>query len=280
MRRGIRFSKRAYIFLAVTALFNLMSIIFDQLVVQQEDKIRAFDHTINEKRQEVYSNLNSHKVFNELFFKVHFRASDLIIDLNYLAKATNFLNGDLPKKIEKNKIEEIKIIYVKKIKNIVVSLNKSAKDSHLIFRKVKQDKIFLKFLEKKRSVDDYWNPVFPINRLESDFTELLKKTEYDYLSNYNFNAKTTKEQADNYPLYTRIYDDIVELNSLKHSLNDLSEAFKEEFNKNFAIYYLLLDNFAELNNFKNYLILLSILFQIIGLVGLMVLFRILIIENK
>ena len=182
--------------------------------------------------------------------------------------------------VEKNKIEEIKIIYVKKIKNIVVSLNKSAKDSHLIFRKVKQDKIFLKFLEKKRSVDDYWNPVFPINGLESDFTELLKKTEYDYLSNYNFNAKTTKEQADNYPLYTRIYDDIVELNSLKHSLNDLSEAFKEEFNKNFAIYYLLLDNFAELNNFKNYLILLSILFQIIGLVGLMVLFRILIIENK
>ena len=69
MRRGIRFSKRAYIFLAVTAFFNLMSIIFDQLVVQQEDKIRAFDHTINEKRQEVYSNLNSHRVFNELFSK-------------------------------------------------------------------------------------------------------------------------------------------------------------------------------------------------------------------
>ena len=280
MRRGIRFSKRAYLFLALTAFFNLMSIIFDQLVVQQEDKIRTFDHKINEKRQEVYSNLNSHKVFNELLFKVHFRASDLITDLNYLAKATNFLNGDLPKKIEKNKIEEIKIIYVKKIKNVVTNLNKSVKDSHLIFQKVKQDKIFLKFLEKKRSVDDYFNPVFPINRLESDFTELLKKTKYDYLSNYNFNAKTTKEQGDNFPLYTRIYDDIHDLNFLKHSLEDLSDTFREEFNKNFAIYYLLLDDYAELNNFKNYLILLSILFQIIGLVSLMLLFRVLIIENK
>jgi len=280
MRRGIRFSKRAYIFLALTACFNLMSIIFDQLVVQQEDRIRAFDHKITEKRQEVYNNLNSHKVFNELFFKVHFRASDLITDLNYLAKATNFLNGDLPKKIEKNKIEEIKIIYVKKIKNVVTNLNKSVKDSHLIFQKVKQDKIFLKVLEKKRSVDDYFNPVFPINRLESDFTELLKKTKYDYLSNYNFNAKTTKEQGDNFPLYTRIYDDIYDLNLLKYSLEDLSDTFREEFNKNFSIYYLLLDDFAELNNFKNYLILLSILFQIIGLVSLMLLFRVLIIENK
>ena len=43
MRRGIKFSKTAYIFLGITALFNLMSIIFDQLVVQQEDKIRIFD---------------------------------------------------------------------------------------------------------------------------------------------------------------------------------------------------------------------------------------------
>ena len=70
VQRPITFSKKAYIFLAVTAIFNLLSIVFDQLVVQQEDKIRAMDQMRNEKKQEVYNSLNSHKVFNELFFRL------------------------------------------------------------------------------------------------------------------------------------------------------------------------------------------------------------------
>ncbi len=280
MRRGIKFSKRAYIFLAFTAIFNLSSIVFDQLVVQQEDKIRKFDHIINEQKQEVYANLNSHKIFNELFFKVHFNAADLITDLNYLVRATNFFNGDLPKKIEENKIKKIKKIYVQKTKNIITKFEKSVTDSQLIFSKVKNDKAFIKFTKKERPVDDWRNPLFPLLRLEKDFRKLKNKIQYDYLSNYNFNAKTTKEQSNNHPIYSRIYNDVLDLNSLKFELDDLADSFKVEFNKSFAIYYILLDENAELNNFKNYLILLSILFQIIGLVSLIILFRILIIENK
>ncbi len=280
MRRGIKFSKRAYIFLAFTAIFNLSSIVFDQLVVQQEDKIRKFDHIINEQKQEVYANLNSHKIFNELFFKVHFNAADLITDLNYLVRATNFFNGDLPKKIEENKIKKIKKIYIQKTKNIITKFEKSVTDSQLIFSKVKNDKAFIKFTKKERPVDDWRNPLFPLLRLEKDFRKLKNKIQYDYLSNYNFNAKTTKEQSNNHPIYSRIYNDVLDLNSLKFELDDLADSFKVEFNKSFAIYYILLDENAELNNFKNYLILLSILFQIIGLVSLIILFRILIIENK
>ena len=280
MRRGIKFSKRAYIFLAFTAIFNLSSIVFDQLVVQQEDKIRKFDHIINEQKQEVYANLNSHKIFNELFFKVHFNAADLITDLNYLVRATNFFNGDLPKKIEENKSKKIKKIYIQKTKNIITKFEKSVTDSQLIFSKVKNDKAFIKFTKKERPVDDWRNPLFPLLRLEKDFRKLKNKIQYDYLSNYNFNAKTTKEQSNNHPIYSRIYNDVLDLNSLKFELDDLADSFKVEFNKSFAIYYILLDENAELNNFKNYLILLSILFQIIGLVSLIILFRILIIENK
>ena len=69
MRRGISFTKTAYILLAITASFNLMAIVFDQLVVQQEDKIRSFDHIVNEQKQEVNYNLYAHKIFKELYFK-------------------------------------------------------------------------------------------------------------------------------------------------------------------------------------------------------------------
>ena len=280
MRRGIKFSTQAYIFLALTGLFNLLSIVFDQLVVQQQDKIRKFDQTISSKKQEVYSNLNSHKIFNELYITVHFRSSDLITELNYLTKALNFLNGNMPKKIEQSKIEKIKPTYIEKIKKISNNFKITVKESNLIFKKVQQDKMFLKFLEKERSIHDYWNPTDPLEQLEKDFQELLDKTKYKYLSNYNFNAATSKEQLANYSLYTKIYDDIHDFNFLKHSIDDLSESFREEYNKNFSTYYLLLDEFAELNNLKNYLILLSILFQIIALVTLVILFRVLIIENK
>ncbi|MDC0401028.1 hypothetical protein OAM05_01325, partial [Candidatus Pelagibacter sp.] len=61
-----------------------MAIVFDQLVVQQEDKIRKFDHVVNEKKQEVSQNLYAHKIFKELTFKIQFNTSDLITDINYL----------------------------------------------------------------------------------------------------------------------------------------------------------------------------------------------------
>ena len=67
---------------------------------------------------------------------------------------------------------------------------------------------------------------------------------------------------------------------LKNNFDSLSEYFKKEFNTSYSDYYISLDNFAILNDKKNYLILLSILFQIIGLVGLAFLFRVLIVENK
>ena len=262
MRRGITFSKKAYIFLAITALFNLMAIVFDQLVVQQEDKIRDFDQIVNEQKQEVNHNLYAHKIFKELFFKIHFNAKDLMYEMSYLVRATNFLNTDLPKKIEEDKIVKIKKIYIKKTKNIV--------------------KMFLKFIEKEKPPNEqFFNPVYLSNRIEKKLNKLLKKKEYDLLSNYNFNAKTIKEQSDNFLIYYRFYDDYYSnLTFLKFEFEDLSQSFKQEFNNSFTIYYILLDDFAALKNLKNYLILLSILFQIFGLVSLIILFRILITEHK
>ena len=64
MRRGLKFSGLGYFFLALTAIFNLMSIIFDQLVVQQENKIRNYDQIVNEKRIEVNHFLYTLKAFS------------------------------------------------------------------------------------------------------------------------------------------------------------------------------------------------------------------------
>jgi hypothetical protein len=73
---------------------------------------------------------------------------------------------------------------------------------------------------------------------------------------------------------------MLEYNRLKNKFNYLAQDFKEEFSRSYSEYYILLDEFAEQQNKKNYLILFSILFQIMGLVSLVFLFRILILENK
>ena len=92
------------------------------------------------------------------------------------------------------------------------------------------------------------------------------------MSNYNFDAKTEREQLYNYELYKEIYADMLQFNRLRWNFESLSKDFKNEFDTSFSEYFIFLDNFAELNVLKNYLILLSILFQIIGLVTLASLF--------
>lgn len=280
MRRGISFTRKAYVMLAITASFNLMAIVFDQLVVQQEDKIRKFDHIINEQKQEVSQNLYANKIFKELSFKVQFNASDLITDINYLVRATNFLNSNLSKKISNDQIVDLRETYIKKIKNLVNKFHNSINDTKFVFEKISKDSSFIKFLKKERAIDDDSNPSYPINRIEKTFQKVIDSKNDYFLSNYNFNALTEKEQSDNFPIYTRLYKELTTFNDLKYGLDDLSVLFKDEFNTSFSLYSILLDDYAELKNLKNYLILISILFQILGLVSLIFLFRTLILENK
>ena len=280
MRRGISFTRKAYIMLAITASFNLMAIVFDQLVVQQEDKIRKFDHIINEQKQEVSQNLYANKIFKELSFKVQFNASDLITDINYLVRATNFLNSNISKKISNDQIVDLRETYIKKIKNLVNKFHNSINDTKFVFEKISKDSSFIKFLKKEGAIDDDSNPSYPINRIEKTFQKVIDSKNDYFLSNYNFNALTEKEQSDNFPIYTRLYNKLTTFNDLKYGLDDLSVLFKDEFNTSFSLYSILLDDYAELKNLKNYLILISILFQILGLVSLILLFRTLILENK
>ena len=292
MRRGLKFSGLGYFFLALTAIFNLMSIIFDQLVVQQENKIRNYDQIVNEKRIEVNHFLYTHKVFKEISFKIHFSASNLIEEINFLTRILNFLNSDLPKKITQNEINTLKKSYKKKLISNVDRFNESITDLQLIFYNIQEDKIFLDFLEKKRPPDTQFHPAYELMRYANKLEKLVSKRKkslevakkyddvgYNYLSNYNFDAKTEAEQLRNYELYKEIYADLLQFNRLRWNFESLSEDFKNEFDTSFSEYFIFLDNFAELNVAKNYLILLSILFQIIGLVALASLFRVLIVDN-
>ena len=171
----------------------------------------------------------------------------------------------------------IKKQYINKVKDIFIKYKQIKQNTLLIFNKINDDKIFIKFINKERPPNDLRNAYKDLERAKNN---IKKKAKKDYLIKYNFNAKTEEEQNLNYNHYVKLYDELNAFNYLKNNFEDLADDFKIEFSKNFSVYFTLIDRYAELNITKNYFILLSILFQIIGLVSLIILFRVLVIENK
>ena len=287
MRRGIKFSKKAYLVLGLTAFFNLSSIVFDQLVVQHQDKIRVFDSKINNHKLEINSLLYAHKVFDELNFKVHFSAEKMIGETNYLVKSINYFNSNLPKKISDVEVEKIKKIYIEKTKNLAKNFKITLYETKRIFYKILEDPTLIKFLNQDRQFDSKFLPNENITKLKKYFDGKSwagyyfdEKIVDEFLSKYNFSAKTEDDQLSNYPIYKDFYNEIYDYNRQKNAFYFLSQGFRGEFNKSFSTHTIMLEDYNNLQNIKNYLILTSILFQIIGLVFLMILFRVLILENK
>lgn len=287
MRRGIKFSKKAYLVLGITAFFNLSSIVFDQLVVQHQSKIRVFDSKINNHKLEINSLLYAHKVFDELNFKVHFSAEKMIGETNYLVKSINYFNSNLPKKISDVEVEKIKKIYIEKTKNLAKNFKITLYETKRIFYKILEDPTLIKFLNQDRQFDSKFLPNENITKLKKYFDGkswagyyFNEKIVDEFLSKYNFSAKTEEDQLSNYPIYNDFYNEIYDYNRQKNAFYFLSQGFRDEFNKSFSTHTIMLEDYNNLQNIKNYLILTSILFQIIGLVFLMILFRVLILENK
>ena len=277
----------AYLVLGLTAFFNLSSIVFDQLVVQHQDKIRVFDSKINNHKLEINSLLYAHKVFDELNFKVHFSAEKMIGEINYLVKSINYFNSNLPKKISDVEVEKIKKIYIEKTKNLAKNFKITLYETKRIFYKILEDPTLIKFLNQDRQFDSKFLPNENITKLKKYFDGKSwagyyfdEKIVDEFLSKYNFSAKTEEDQLSNFPIYKDFYNEIYDYNRQKNDFYYLSQDFRGEFNKSFSTHTIMLEDYNNLQNIKNYLILTSILFQIIGLVFLMILFRVLILENK
>ena len=277
----------AYLVLGLTAFFNLSSIVFDQLVVQHQSKIRVFDSKINNHKLEINSLLYAHKVFDELNFKVHFSAEKMIGETNYLVKSINYFNSNLPKKISDVEVEKIKKIYIEKTKNLAKNFKITLYETKRIFYKILEDPTLIKFLNQDRQFDSKFLPNEKITKLKKYFDGkswagyyFNEKIVDEFLSKYNFSAKTEDDQLSNYPIYKDFYNEIYDYNRQKDAFYFLSQGFRGEFNKSFSTHTIMLEDYNNLQNIKNYLILTSILFQIIGLVFLMILFRVLILDNK
>ena len=76
----------------------------------------------------------------------------------------------------------------------------------------------------------------------------------EFLSKYNFSAKTEEDQLSNFPIYKDFYNEIYDYNRQKNDFYNLSRGFRGEFNKSFSTHTIMLEDYNNLQNIKNYLI--------------------------
>ena len=102
MKNNVIFSKKSYIILALVGIFNLGAIVFDQLVIQQENNIRNLEYELNEITNEIEDRQFAFKISNEIKSKLYF-------DTKFLSENITLVNSRLldMEKL-KNDIEDLK----------------------------------------------------------------------------------------------------------------------------------------------------------------------------
>lgn len=268
MRRSKKINNTIFILLFLAAIFNILSFAMDQIVVQTEDKIRESNYNLSKIRINLNAILNSRNTLEEIQEDVHLEGLNLVSLYEFSQKKYAIFDSDDNYFRERD-----------------VSFLAESKDKNLIFYKDQmQDIIFIYnqkvdqfYLILNKSFDnDYFKNLFKENIFFNDILkkEYFKKINTNILENYN-----EKDDDGRYQVYNEIRKDIEKLISVDDHISSLQDIVELQYKQNYVEYIDYLNVFSERKNINNFIIIISILFQIIGVTFLLLLFKVLIKEN-
>ena len=103
MRRSSAINKYIIIFLILSGFFNLLSYSLDQLVVQQEDKIRDLNRELQFERTKLESITYSLNTLEDLRYTTSRSAQNFFSSLDFNSKVAQIFNPYSPTKSVKEK---------------------------------------------------------------------------------------------------------------------------------------------------------------------------------
>ena len=294
MRRNLNSGKFVYLILLV-AFFTLASYFFDQLVIRKEDNLR------NLKIKLTNTNItidNISNVISELTSVQEFTSTSYVRlkkTSNYWFKNLLLINHDsIPVDIKRNIVSNfesesdaiwmIKTRFLELYKDIIWTHNSSRKNLENIYQW--QQSLFPKYFE---SVDGITYSKFP----DIDFSVIFDEIK-PLLVNKNFlryaeivnKADKFDEAYDNFTIqdwadfHKYTYNLINNLEFYYNIIVDDVKYLEELFEKDENIRNSLIEKITTTNSRKNYFILSSIISQILSLLALLILFRVLLLNNK
>ena len=294
MRRNLNSGKFVYLILLV-AFFTLASYFFDQLVIRKEDNLR------NLKIKLTNTNItidNISNVISELTSVQEFTSTSYVRlkkTSNYWFKNLLLINHDsIPVDIKRNIVSNfesesdaiwmIKTRFLELYKDIIWTHNSSRKNLENIYQW--QQSLFPKYFE---SVDGITYSKFP----DIDFSVIFDEIK-PLLVNKNFlryaeivnKADKFDEAYDNFTIqdwadfHKYTYNLINNLEYYYNIVVDDVKYLEELFEKEENLRNSLIEKITTTNSRKNYFILSSIISQILSLLALLILFRVLLLNNK
>ena len=294
MRRNLNSGKFVYLILLV-AFFTLASYFFDQLVIRKEDNLR------NLKIKLTNNNLTIDNISNVIIelTSVQEYTSTSYVRLkktsNYWFKNLLLINHDsIPADIkqdimsnfesESTAIWMIKTRFLELYQDCIWTHNSSKKNLDNIYQW--QQSLFPKYFE---SVDGITYSKFPNIDFEVIFDEikpLLVNKNFLHYSEIVYEEDKFNEAYDNFTIQD--WADVHKysynlINNLEFYYNIIADDIKyleELFEKEENLRNSLIEKITTTNSRKNYFILSSIISQILSLLALLILFRVLLLNNK
>ena len=283
MRRKILKNKKIIFSLIIVAGFTFFSFFFDQLVVQQENKIRAFNTEISNDKIRINQNLF---LINSIF--------SITKNTSYSGQIMKHTLDDAYTRRYLFNPDE----YGKEKEDILLS-GIQGFEKHLIFH----DNLFLKvidkhnqkadlikfYLENFKKSDIFLKAIneseYNLEPLKQDFNDLyVSKEELEYFNKIRKNLVNWSETATDrdpfWVFYSEVREKITKLSYIGDMIYATGEKVASIHINRLNAYEKKLLKFSNVKNNKNFYILLSILFQILALTSLMYLFKIIINQEK
>ena len=294
MRRNLNSGKSVYLILLV-AFFTLASYFFDQLVIRKEDNLRNLKIKLSNTNITVD---NISNVIIELTSVQEFTSTSYVRlkkTSNYWFKNLLLINHDsIPADIkqdimsnfesESTAIWMIKTRFLELYKDIIWTHNSSRKNLENIYQW--QQSLFPKYFE---SVDDITYGKFPdidFSVIFDEIKSLLVNKNYQHYDEIIYELDKFDEAYDNFTIqdwadfHKYTYNLINNLEFYYNIIADDVKFLEELLEKDENVRNSLIEKITITNSRKNYFILSSIISQILSLLALLILFRVLLLNNK
>lgn len=271
MRRGSKILTSSFVYLILTAVFNLSSFSLDQFVVQQEDKLREVSREMINLETKISTLINTKNSIQELAFQL-IKEEILLYDaLDLNTRSVTMLNDNtnlFNKKLGKNDRKELKIYFKKNLINFANRFNLKLNE----LKKVISSNLDNKLIKNEISIYGY----------SEKFEEVVNYTpneiKISILDDYG-KVGTNEYEDANYEIYSSLYDKINNNFGISWDLERIFIIIDKIYIKSFIQYLNVSDVYADIKNKNNFFILLSIASQILGITFLLLLFRSLVSEK-
>ena len=238
MRREQKKNNKLVLIVILAGFSTLLSFFFDQRVIQTEDKIRALQVQLNDKRVNISNLQSTINSANELSYNIiksinyYKDRIDLFYNYNGILNVQVFgleeEKTDFFKNIEKDRLFKLKSDYKKNAENILRSYDYKIDEIKILNGQIINDNFVKEILknnegyeiikgdfDKYKAGDKFKN--FPFDKYLPD-KELFEMTEEEF------------QNQDDYIIYSKIRDPMNEIDDIEEEYWDLLQRLKVIYN--------------------------------------------------